>query len=340
MIKHILVPLDGSTVSECVLPHTIALARSLNARVTLLQVLEPPRATCVDPLAWSMGKVEAQVYLGEQAARLQTLALPVEPVVLEGNAAQSILHFAQRRAVDLIVLSSHGQGGLNSWSLGATARKTLMRAPASTLLVRASRPPGPDVRNQGYRRLLLALDGSLRAECVLPMAVALAGTFRSQVILAHVVRRPEMSQRLPLSPQEAELVERLVAHNRSGASAYLEYLQARLDLDVEVRLAEDQDVVACLHDLAARELADLVVLSAHGYTGNPGRRYGSVAASFMEYGSASLLVVQDLPPQESRSTQAEIAAQADSGPVRSIVNAFVPVRTPGRLGTLPGAIQG
>jgi nucleotide-binding universal stress UspA family protein len=338
MNEHILVPLDGSTLAECVLPHTMAVARSLNARITLLQVLEPPRTGRVDPLAWSMRKVQAQVYLGEQAARLQALALPVEPVVVEGHAAEGILHCAQRRAVDLFVLSSHGQGGLDPWSLGSTARKTLMRAPASTLLVRAYRPPSPHLQSQGYRRLLLALDGSPRAECVLPVAMALARTYSAQVILAHVVRRPEMNQRLPLSPQETDLVERLTARNRALAGAYLERLQARLDLDGEVRLAEDQYMVAGLHDLAARERADLVVLCAHGYSGNPNRRYGRVATDFMHYGSTSLLVVQDLPPQ------AAIAAQAYSGPVRNVVNAFVPLasqaRTPRRAGAAPATVQG
>jgi nucleotide-binding universal stress UspA family protein len=337
MHEHILVPLDGSTLAQCVLPHTIALARSLNARITLLQVLEPPRTGRVDPLAWSMRKVQAQLYLGEQAARLQAQALPVEPVVVEGHAAATILHVAQRRAVDLIVLSSHGQGGLSPWSLGATARKTLMQAPASTLLVRAARPPGPDGSIQGYRRLLLALDGSLRAEYALPVAVAVAGTFGAQVILAHVVRRPEVSQRRPLSPQETDLVERLMARNRAVAHTYLERLQARLDLDVEVRLLEGQDMVAGLHALAARERADLVVLSAHGFTGNPNRRYGRVATDFMHYGSASLLVMQDMPSPIGRSTQ------VDRPPVRQVVNAFIPVRsqvhTPGRVGAVPGIIQ-
>jgi nucleotide-binding universal stress UspA family protein len=337
MNEHILVPLDGSTLAECVLPHTMAVARSLNARITLLQVLEPPRTGRVDPLAWSMRKVQAQVYLGEQAARLQALALPVEPVVVEGHAAEGILHCAQRRAVDLFVLSSHGQGGLDPWSLGSTARKTLMRAPASTLLVRAYRPPSPHLQSQGYRRLLLALDGSPRAECVLPVAMALARTYSAQVILAHVVRRPEMNQRLPLSPQETDLVERLTARNRALAGAYLERLQARLDLDVEVRLLEGQDMVAGLHALAARERADLVVLSAHGFTGNPNRRYGRVATDFMHYGSASLLVMQDMPSPIGRSTQ------VDRPPVRQVVNAFIPVRsqvhTPGRVGAVPGIIQ-
>ena len=60
MISHILVPLDGSALAECVLPHVLALASSVHSRVTLLQVLEPPRTKgdeqTIDPLEWLLKK--------------------------------------------------------------------------------------------------------------------------------------------------------------------------------------------------------------------------------------------------------------------------------------------
>jgi nucleotide-binding universal stress UspA family protein len=64
MFRQILVPLDGSLLAECVLPHTIAFARVFKAEVTLLRVLASPQAgTPVDAFDWQMDKAEAQAYL-------------------------------------------------------------------------------------------------------------------------------------------------------------------------------------------------------------------------------------------------------------------------------------
>ena len=62
----------------------------------------------------------------------------------------------------------------------------------------------------------------------------------------------------------------------------------------DTRLVDEEDIIAGLHRLVEGKGVDLEVLSAHGYSGNPQRRYGSVTTDFIEYDSAPLLVVQDL----------------------------------------------
>jgi nucleotide-binding universal stress UspA family protein len=67
MANKILVPLDGSALAECVLPHAISLAGTMNAAVILLRVLESAHSAdslqLVDPLNWHLGKAEAGAYL-------------------------------------------------------------------------------------------------------------------------------------------------------------------------------------------------------------------------------------------------------------------------------------
>nr|HMN29854.1 universal stress protein [Caldilineaceae bacterium] len=71
MFKHLLVPLDGSELAECVLPHTIAVARAFAARVTLLRVLPAPSHDIpVDIFDWQLHKTAANAYLDHVAARL------------------------------------------------------------------------------------------------------------------------------------------------------------------------------------------------------------------------------------------------------------------------------
>jgi hypothetical protein len=60
-----------------------------------------------------------------------------------------------------------------------------------------------------------------------------------------------------------------------------------------------------LHDLVEREGADLVILSAHGYSGNTKWPYGSVVTNFIAYGTTPLLIVQDAPAESSRSARAQ-----------------------------------
>jgi nucleotide-binding universal stress UspA family protein len=75
MFNKILVPLDGSVLAECVLPHAGALARSSGAEVILLRVLEqnipPDQARPVDPLSWRFRQVEAKAYLEGVDQRLR-----------------------------------------------------------------------------------------------------------------------------------------------------------------------------------------------------------------------------------------------------------------------------
>ena len=70
-----------------------------------------------------------------------------------------------------------------------------------------------------YQRILIPLDASQRAECTLPVASFLAQTCHSQLILAHVIRKPEMPRHAPLTTQEVELTEQIVESNRIEASA-------------------------------------------------------------------------------------------------------------------------
>ena len=317
MFEHILVPLDGSPLAECVLPHIVALAQTFGSRVTLLQVLErgpaADRARSVDPLGWHLRKAEAEAYLGGLAARLRKLGFRTESRLLEGQAAEQIIEFARGHYVELIVLSSHGQSGLSEWNISSVVQKIILRAYMPAMIVRAYQPCTGDLGSLHYRRLLVPLDGSQRAECPLPLATALARFHGSQLLLAHLVRRPEIPRRVPLTQEETELVNELTERNRLVASSYLEQIRSQLPVDTQSRLLVSDNIAATLHDLVEQEDVALVVLGAHGYSGRPKWPYGSVALSFIVYGTTPLLIVQDLSQEELERTRAEVAATEYKG---------------------------
>jgi nucleotide-binding universal stress UspA family protein len=318
MFKHLLAPLDGSITAECTLPHLVALARLYQARATLVRVLECPEAAVdkqpIDPLQWQLYKAEAKAYLDDVAQRLRTEAdIEAEPVLLEGQAAQSICDFVHSNDVALIIISSHGRSGLSRWNVGSVAHKIVQHTHCSVMIVRAYNAGAQALTGLRYARLLVPLDGSQRAECVLSTAGTLARAHEAQLLLAHVVVKPEMPRQLPLTADDNELFEHFVIRNREAATQYMELLSDRLKCPFELRLLTSQNIALALHGLADEAKVDLVLLGAHGYSGKPKWSYGSVATSFIEYDSVPLLVVQDLDPQEVEPTRAEKAAEEKKG---------------------------
>lgn len=376
MLDTILVPLDGSEWADAVLPHVVALTRINGTTVTLLHVLEADGHSTagesvpdVDPVEWHLRKSEAQTYLSEARQRLEQENLTAEQVVLEGRVADRIVEYAQKEDMDLVVLSSHGQGGLSGWNISSVAQKVIHRVRKSTLIIPAHRmtqnqpakpehleqrisdPQGikqevagpetaaPDLTQQdiaqpdtaqkatnqqgyeqstaghrrpptampsiAYRRLLVPLDGSPRAECVLPLATALARTFGAELILAHVVTKPQMIQRMPLSEDEKSLVNQVVERNRAEANRYFEQLQSRISPKPVTHVLEGDNVEYKLLELAEAESVDLVIMAAHGHTGHNSDAYGSLAARLIEHGSLPLYVHQDLDVNEITPLYAE-----------------------------------
>ena len=152
MIETIIVPLDGSELAESALPLAHELQRKLQARLVLVRAIEPPGSSLatapgvLEPpagvaaeidLAQKIGYEErriAQAYLEALAGRLG--AGPIETVIVEDSAADAIVRLAKARAGAMVVMSSHGRGGLGRLVFGSVADAVLRRSPAPVTLVR------------------------------------------------------------------------------------------------------------------------------------------------------------------------------------------------------------
>lgn len=315
MFDRILVPLDRSELAECVLPHAIALARALDSPLILLHVLsasdDPNRLRAVDPLEWHLRRAEAESYLQAACARLEEAGIASEAHVNDGDAAEQIVAFAHENQIGLVVMASHGQSGLSGWSISSVVQKVIVRTRASLMIVRAGVTAQTDIFSLQYQRILVPLDGSTRAESVLPLVAVLARIPETQILLAHVVQRPAMPRRTPPSQEDAELADRIVERNRIEAENYLEVVRLQLPpAAVETRMLVGNHVASTLHDLVDQERVDLVMLTAHGYSGETRWPHGGLVASFVAYGSSPLLIFQDAPGEQSLLTQAEVAVRS------------------------------
>jgi nucleotide-binding universal stress UspA family protein len=321
MINHIIVPLDGSTLAECVLPHVAAIAPVTHARITLLHVLQQARTgdstPAVDPVEWHLQKQNAEKYLEGIVNRLgEAGILGVEPVILEGNPAGSVIDYARNNNVDLIALSTHGRSGLSGWNVSGIVQKILLRSYTSTLLVRAYLPSSAGITKVRYKRLFVGMDCSARSEFVLPFAINLAKFYKSQLILETVIEKPRLINRMPLPQDLVELSSQFVEKNQQAATHYFERLLAQFstkDLKIKTHISTADNAIAVLHDIAEESNADLVLLVAHGEAGESRWPYGSVTTSFIAYGNTSLLIMQDLPAAEIHPTRAERAIEESKG---------------------------
>jgi nucleotide-binding universal stress UspA family protein len=144
MYKKMLVPLDGSELAECVLPHVKAIATGCGVRkLMLLRVVEPLPAGIPPAVDFEVfqkaGVKTAEKYLAKIKAQLSKEGVNVEAKVLTGRPAETITDFAQREKVDLIALATHGRSGISRWVFGSVADKLVRSSSAPVLLIR---PPG------------------------------------------------------------------------------------------------------------------------------------------------------------------------------------------------------
>ena len=141
--RRLLVPLDGSALAEEALPHALLIARMFNATVELLSVVPRSDLTAY-PESWFPDleyealKEQRQRYLHDLVARLQQEGLQVVAALEAGDVPETIVRIAQSRAADLIVMATHGRGGITRWMLGSVAAKLLAAAPVPLLLVRVA----------------------------------------------------------------------------------------------------------------------------------------------------------------------------------------------------------
>lgn len=150
MYNKILVPLDGSKLAECVLPHLEELTKlNPEAQVILLRICEPPVILADYPADMPHGWEEhvkqeydfvqrqCKFYLGDIEKQLKSKELKVIAESRLGNPAEQIIECAKDNDVDLIVMASHGRSGIGRWAYGSVAEKVLHSTCVPVLMVKA-----------------------------------------------------------------------------------------------------------------------------------------------------------------------------------------------------------
>jgi nucleotide-binding universal stress UspA family protein len=146
MYQKIMVPLDGSELAECVLPHVRAFIEGFNVRdVIFVRVVETDESPSlderlVDPKYLDLEekmRSAAVAYLNRIRERFEQGATTVHLGVFVGRVAEKLVDCAEQRDVDLIIMATHGRSGISRWFMGSIAEKLLRSAKVPVFMVRA-----------------------------------------------------------------------------------------------------------------------------------------------------------------------------------------------------------
>ncbi len=147
MYQHVMVPLDGSELAECVLPHAEAIATGCSvAGVTLVRVVPPLKLhggaeSHINPEETQRLEADsvevAGGYLEEKARELGEKGIAVSTEVLFGGVLDQLIAYIEKTGVDLVVIATHGRSGVSRLFLGSVADRLVHHSPVPVLVVRA-----------------------------------------------------------------------------------------------------------------------------------------------------------------------------------------------------------
>jgi nucleotide-binding universal stress UspA family protein len=156
MYRKIMAPMDGSELAECVIPHVQVLATGCQAEtVVFVRVVEPiilpaSAGDYMSPAIWTRIESEQQVlaenYVKDLATRVAIDGVDVRTEILEGSVAQSLVDYAAKSEIDLIVVATHGRSGISRWVWGSVAGRIIHSSTVPVLIVRSPRDEASDTK--------------------------------------------------------------------------------------------------------------------------------------------------------------------------------------------------
>lgn len=294
MIKHLLVPLDGSLLAEAALPMAGFLASQMGATVTLVHVIEPGAPATVHGQRHLHEAVEAQAYLEETAKRLLA-GIKVDVHVHSGSKtsiARSIVAHEDELTPDLIVMCAHGSGGLRDVLMGSVAQQVVAVGEVPVLVIKPSEEHGASFQLQ---HILVPVEGHNEHEAGLDQAVELARA--TQATLSLLLVLPTSSSLSARQRTAARLMpaatEQMLELLRDQAEIYLDLKVSELsalDLEVSSQIAEG-DPANIIRQVVEQTEPDLVVMGTHGKTGMAAYGESSVATQVFARLKVPLLLV-------------------------------------------------
>lgn len=272
-VDRLVVLLDGSNFAAQALPLTRLFAKSTGAYLTLLSAVKDQTAS--EQEQFEETKESRQIYLQDVMEQLRAEKIRGEFIVRPGPIADATKSYVDERSIDLVITSTRGKSGAQHWLAGGVSRKLAQKLEIPILLVKNVLDEPPKIE-----RILVALDGSIRSEFVLPYARYLAILFHSELILLSVPEVPEVKD----YRAAADVVEQLRKKAEVNMQKFLDAIARSLREDgIVVRtMVSGNRPAATIVEVAESIDADLVMITSQGRGGMALFMMGSVAHRVVE----------------------------------------------------------
>jgi nucleotide-binding universal stress UspA family protein len=320
--RSILVPVDGSRLAEQAVPIALAIAERAHSKVSLVLVHQIHQPHVLMEPAHVYTRTEAALqkterdYLRALVSRVrQSMGRAVSSAMLKGRVAVTLAEYVKDLSPDLVVMTTHGRGGVRRAWLGSVADQLIRSLDVPILLVRAG-PPESTGSPANFGEILVPLDGSPLAEAALEPAMVIARLWDAEISLVQIVQ-PVLLATDPLLPLPSWYDDQLTTVERDAAQDYLR--------DVAERLREQgvkASGVAVIGGGVAEELLSLarpgrvglLAMATHGRGGVRRLMLGSVADKLVRGAEVPLLVCRVTGKRAKRAPgKASAPAHARAG---------------------------
>ena len=298
MYKMIMVPTDGSGFDREAIRVALRVAERSQARVRLVRVhstgaffgmeSSPEGATVsVAVLQKERDRILGELYALAAECR-NTSDAKIGVSLEDGPVPDALQAYASRNKIDLIVISSHGRGGISRLSLGSVTDSLIRHTTIPVLVVKPHASYLNPEAGEPFRRIVVPLDGSDLAEQILPEVVALAKVDDARLTLLHVL--------VPrTSPQKAIVDDEIPCWDMDMATAHAYLFRTAAKLRevgflTTTEVVIDENIAQAIADYAGGVRADLVAIATHGRGGISRALRGSVADVVTRTSRASMLV--------------------------------------------------
>jgi nucleotide-binding universal stress UspA family protein len=286
MYTKILVPLDGSSLAEQILPHARIFAETYGIPVELLRVNDPDIRTPFWP------PLPGGEYLQRIAGALPR-SLRVDCVEESGKPAAVIVERAKSDPACIIAMATHGLSGARRWLLGSVASRVAHTTTNPLLFIRPAEA-GEKATRIELKIVFVPLDGSGLAEKILPHVITLAKRMKLEVHLVRVYTLPADAYivgngvYMQALTQQREVIQKEAEDYLAGK---VEELRCE-GLDQVISTAIEGDPAGEIIDLAQRTPNNLIAMSSHGKSGIAQWVLGSVAEKVIHHSRDPVLVIR------------------------------------------------
>lgn len=303
MYTRMLVPLDGSAFAEHAVPVAVALARRRRPAAAVIDLVHvrPPRASAANaPRHDARLDEDIQRRTHDRIAGLadrlsREEGSPTKAVVLHGDVTDAIHAYVATSGAEIVVMTTHGRGGFSRAWLGSVADALVRRLTIPLLLVRPDTEGTPGVREPIFRRVLVPLDGSSRAQAILDRVLALGVPDGTELLLLTIVTTRGTVDPFPglTSMLDTEELAHRAEEEKVRAGAHLEQVAGSLHgsgARVTIHVVAHDGVASGILGFARESAVDIIALSTRVRSRTERLLLGSVADKVLRGATVPVLV--------------------------------------------------